>query len=118
MCLKIYYFIIIMIENMIIDNSNNNINNSNNNINNSNNNINNSNNNNINNSNNNINNLCSHEMCKRKLKLTDYSCKCNKIFCKFHRRPESHNCLYDYKNNIDKNKLINDLKCIASKLNY
>ena len=44
------------------------------------------------------------EDCNRKLKLTDYVCKCNKIFCKIHRLPENHECVYDYKENNNKQK--------------
>ena len=32
-----------------------------------------------------------------KLKLSDYKCKCNKIYCTSHRYPETHACIYDYK---------------------
>ena len=41
-------------------------------------------------------NFCEFDGCKRKLKLTDFSCKCEKIFCRLHRLPENHNCTYDY----------------------
>jgi predicted nucleic acid binding AN1-type Zn finger protein len=36
---------------------------------------------------------CHHELCKKKLSITDLECKCNKRFCMNHRLPESHNCL-------------------------
>lgn len=36
--------------------------------------------------------------CKKKLKLTDLSCRCQKRFCSIHRMPENHKCEYDYKN--------------------
>ena len=36
-------------------------------------------------------------VCGKKLKITDLVCKCNLRFCKFHKYPESHNCIYDYK---------------------
>ena len=34
--------------------------------------------------------------CKKKLKLTDMSCRCGKRFCSTHRLPENHNCSIDY----------------------
>ena len=36
-------------------------------------------------------------ICQRKLKITDFACKCDKIFCKFHKFPEQHDCTFDYK---------------------
>ena len=39
-------------------------------------------------------NCCAFENCNRKLKLIDFACKCEKIFCKIHRLPENHNCVY------------------------
>ena len=43
------------------------------------------------------NNLCNYKDCNRKIKLTDFPCKCEKFFCKFHKLPEQHECEYDYK---------------------
>ncbi len=40
---------------------------------------------------------CSMEGCRCKLKLTDYPCRCEKIFCSQHRLAETHACTYDYK---------------------
>jgi len=45
------------------------------------------------------NNICAFENCNKKLKITDYPCKCGIIYCKFHRDPLIHNCSYDYKEN-------------------
>ena len=59
---------------------------------------------------------CEHYECKRRLKFSDYPCKCGKIFCKFHRIPEDHNCCYDYKENLNKKQKIEDMKCIKSKV--
>lgn len=39
---------------------------------------------------------CSYIGCKKKLKLTDVTCKCSFTFCMLHRLPESHKCTYDY----------------------
>tara|TARA_B100001175_G_C18955335_1_gene377914 strand:+ start:238 stop:453 length:216 start_codon:yes stop_codon:yes gene_type:complete len=61
-------------------------------------------------------NCCAFEDCNRKLKLTDYACKCENKFCKIHRLPEDHNCLYDYKENNNKQKKIEAMKCILDKI--
>lgn len=42
-------------------------------------------------------NRCSHAECKRKLMLTDITCKCEKRYCISHRHPETHSCKFDYK---------------------
>lgn len=44
-----------------------------------------------------ISNRCQYIDCSRKLKLTSFQCRCEKIFCENHRIPESHNCNFDYK---------------------
>ena len=36
--------------------------------------------------------------CNKKIKLIEYACRCNEIFCQKCRMPESHNCTFDYKN--------------------
>ena len=61
-------------------------------------------------------NYCNFENCNRKIKLTDFPCKCDKIFCKIHRLPEYHNCVYNYKEN-DVEKKIENMKCISEKIN-
>lgn len=60
--------------------------------------------------------ICNHPSCNRKLKITDYECKCNKIFCRFHKNPEDHECKYDYKESNNKQKKIDNMKCISNKL--
>jgi hypothetical protein len=40
---------------------------------------------------------CPFDGCKKKLALTDTTCKCGKVFCGTHRHAESHVCQYDYK---------------------
>jgi len=47
---------------------------------------------------------CQLDGCKIKLKLTDYKCKCNKIYCTTHRFPETHMCTYNYK--LDGSKIL------------
>ena len=61
-------------------------------------------------------NCCAFENCNRKLKLTDFACKCEKIFCTIHRLPEHHNCVYNYKEHNNKPKKIEDMKCISDKI--
>jgi len=41
-------------------------------------------------------NRCSHVDCKRKLLLTDMTCKCAHRYCSGHRHPETHSCTYDF----------------------
>ena len=62
------------------------------------------------------NNLCNYKDCNRKIKLTDFPCKCEKLFCKFHKLPEQHECEYDYKETSKKRKLIETMKCESVKL--
>lgn len=61
-------------------------------------------------------NICSYNKCRKKLKLTSIICKCKLQFCDIHRLPESHCCLYDYKNDSNKNKIIENMKCISKKI--
>jgi hypothetical protein len=35
--------------------------------------------------------------CKKKLGISEYKCKCEKLFCITHLQPELHNCNYDHK---------------------
>jgi hypothetical protein len=37
------------------------------------------------------------ELCKKKLGLMEYKCKCGKLFCITHLHAEEHKCTYDYK---------------------
>ena len=61
-------------------------------------------------------NYCSFENCNRKLKLIDLPCKCKKIYCKIHKFPEHHNCVYDYKEDNNKENKIKIMKCILDKI--
>ncbi|KAG0464870.1 hypothetical protein HPP92_019034 [Vanilla planifolia] len=36
-------------------------------------------------------------LCRRKVGLTGFSCRCGKTFCSSHRYPESHKCTFDFK---------------------
>ena len=40
---------------------------------------------------------CCKEGCKKKLMLSDFPCKCEKIYCAGHRPSEVHACSFDYK---------------------
>ena len=61
-------------------------------------------------------NICAFEDCNKKIKISDYSCKCGNVYCKFHKYPEIHNCKYDYKENNFKQNKIDSLKCKSIKL--
>jgi predicted nucleic acid binding AN1-type Zn finger protein len=42
-------------------------------------------------------NRCFHSDCKKKLLLSDPTCKCKERYCMSHRMPEDHACSFDYK---------------------
>lgn len=60
--------------------------------------------------------ICSFINCTKKIKLTDFACKCEKYYCKYHKDPLNHNCSYDYKETNKKQKKIDDLICKAVKV--
>lgn len=62
------------------------------------------------------NNRCNFHDCNKKLKITDMSCKCGKIFCKMHKFPEDHKCDYNYNSEESKRKTIESLECKSSKI--
>ena len=37
------------------------------------------------------------EQCRKKLGISEYKCKCGKLFCITHLHAEEHNCTYNYK---------------------
>jgi hypothetical protein len=46
---------------------------------------------------------CPFKDCKKKLVLTDYSCKCGIVYCSAHRNDTVHDCPFDWKSeNHDK----------------
>ena len=64
---------------------------------------------------------CAHSDCRVKLKITDWACKCGKIYCAKHRSPGitdkgGHECSYDWTNKAELEKKIDSMKCVASKL--
>ena len=60
--------------------------------------------------------ICQMNNCKYKLKLTDFSCKCEKKFCSKHRYAEDHNCRYNYQKNNNIMLNTNLVKVVADKL--
>ena len=50
---------------------------------------------------------CAFDGCNKKIKITDFSCRCSKTYCKLHRLAESHKCSYDFKR-IDTDKFMKD----------
>ena len=61
-------------------------------------------------------NRCNFDGCNKKLKITDMVCKCEKIFCKFHKFPEDHKCSFNYNSEENKRKTIESLVCKSSKI--
>ena len=59
---------------------------------------------------------CSFVNCTKNIKLTDFACKCDKFYCKYHKDPLNHNCSYDYKENDKKQKKIEELTCKSVKI--
>jgi hypothetical protein len=41
-------------------------------------------------------------LCNKKLKMISFTCKCEYNFCINHHNPHTHNCLYDYKKEREK----------------
>jgi predicted nucleic acid binding AN1-type Zn finger protein len=42
-------------------------------------------------------NRCNYDICKTKLGLVPFECRCQLNFCSEHRLPENHKCTFDYK---------------------
>jgi predicted nucleic acid binding AN1-type Zn finger protein len=62
------------------------------------------------------NNKCFYEDCNKKIKFTDFKCRCDHTYCSSHRLPETHKCNYNYKlNSIENKKIIGDMKCVNDK---
>jgi len=40
---------------------------------------------------------CCYDICKGKINIVDFPCKCKNYYCSKHRHAEQHNCSYDYK---------------------
>ena len=54
--------------------------------------------------------------CNKKLKLINYSCKCEHTFCVKCRHPENHNCTFNFK--LKEKELLekNLIKVVANKI--
>ena len=37
------------------------------------------------------------ECCKKKLTISDFSCRCGGTYCSIHRPDSEHKCTYDYR---------------------
>lgn len=62
------------------------------------------------------NKYCSANGCRKKLTMTDFTCRCGIRFCMNHRFPETHTCTFDFKT-IGKTQLQDQLlKCDGDKL--
>jgi len=62
---------------------------------------------------------CNLECCKKKLKITDFTCGyCNLKYCMSHRLPEDHNCNIDFSKLKEDKKdiMIDNMKCVAPKI--
>jgi len=59
---------------------------------------------------------CEQKNCRKKLRLTDFSCRCNKRFCPDHRMCENHGCDYDFKRGLKKVEIVNEMKCVKTKI--
>jgi predicted nucleic acid binding AN1-type Zn finger protein len=59
---------------------------------------------------------CNHSNCNKKIKLSDYSCKCGKYFCSQHIFYVNHECDYNYKEENNKENEIKKLECTSIKL--
>ena len=57
-------------------------------------------------------------LCRKKVHLISFTCKCRKIFCVVHQSPHSHACVYDYQVEIrEKIKLTNPKVCPTTLIN-
>ena len=59
---------------------------------------------------------CSYPECNKKIKLTDFPCKCGKYFCKMHIFSSDHFCSYDFKEEDKKSINIKKLECKSKKI--
>jgi len=53
--------------------------------------------------------------CNKKLKMINFTCKCNYKFCIIHQNPHSHNCTFDSKS-AKKEEIKNNNPKLGSKL--
>lgn len=55
-------------------------------------------------------------LCRKKLGLVNFQCKCGGMFCSEHRMSESHTCQYDYQAEYKKLLSTNLVKVIGTKI--
>lgn len=61
--------------------------------------------------------ICSEMNCCKKLKITDFKCRCGNQYCSIHRLPETHKCNFNYKlEQNEKDRLVEQMKCINPKM--
>ena len=60
--------------------------------------------------------LCQYADCRKRIKITEFACKCEKLYCKMHKSPENHECTYDYREIGLKTKKIEEMKCVSNKM--
>ena len=58
------------------------------------------------------------EMCKSKLLLSDFACRCAKRYCQKHRMPEQHSCTFDFKKEGKEQLSTILVKVIAEKIDH
>lgn len=63
-----------------------------------------------------LNNRCEAQNCNRKLKLTDFACRCQKRFCIIHIFSQEHGCSFDYKKHGIDLLTSQLIKCSADKM--
>ncbi len=55
-------------------------------------------------------------LCKKKVGLLPFKCKCSLEFCSLHRAPEDHMCSYDFKKDAKEWLEKRNPSCLAAKL--
>ena len=56
-------------------------------------------------------------LCKKKIGLIIFECKCKNNYCMNHRFRENHNCSYDYTQEEQEEFIKNNPKLIPNKIN-
>ena len=55
-------------------------------------------------------------VCRKKLGIMPFDCKCDGQFCAIHRAPETHNCTFDFKSDGLKKLEKKLVKVVGSKI--
>lgn len=64
----------------------------------------------------NASNRCGHGACRKRLALTDVTCKCGFTFCMAHRGSRDHACQYDFRSDSRANLAQTNLSAIPQKV--